>query len=95
MILGERGGQRQRERREILRIRRKKRAPTRRVAVQRTAKEGDLLRDLAPLRVVNELYNLMSHYSGFRRRLRAVHNRDSQLITGIKSLPQASELNYW
>ena len=40
---------------------------------------GDLLRDLAPLRVVNELYNLMSHYSGFRRRLRGIHICDREL----------------
>ena len=48
---------------------------------QRTAcdGQGDLLRDLAPLRVVNELYNLMSHYSGFRRRLRATHTCDREL----------------
>ena len=48
---------------------------------QRTAcdGQGDLLRDLAPLRVVNELYNLMSHYSGFRGRLRVTHIRDCKL----------------
>ena len=34
---------------------------------------------LAPLRVVNELYNLMSHYSGFRGRLRVTHIRDCKL----------------